>query len=164
MAIDRYQRLLKQYNRSTVYLTPQDLLQAAVGYFEWCADNCPQEAKVFSYQGETILAEVDKVRAFTKTGLAQHLGITTHKLDSYRSISAKWNEVCVLIDEAIYTQKFENAAAGLLNAALIARDLGLADKTDLSSSDGSMSPATPVTVNMTPKEAASAYNATLNRK
>jgi len=40
----------------------------------------------------------------------------------------------------IYRQKFEGASADMLNPNIIARDLGLADKKDLSSTDKSMSP------------------------
>jgi hypothetical protein len=39
-------------------------------------------------------------------------------------------EVITRIDKYIYNQKFEGAAAGFLNPNIIARDLGLADKTD----------------------------------
>ena len=38
-------------------------------------------------------------------------------------------------------QKFMGAAADLLNANIISRDLGLADKKDHTSSDGSMTPS-----------------------
>ena len=48
----------------------------------------------------------------------------------------------------IYEQKFTGAAAGLLNPNIIARDLGLADKTDHASSDGSMSPQPAVVMNL----------------
>jgi len=36
-------------------------------------------------------------------------------------------------EEVIYNQKFAGAAAGLLNANIIARDLGLSDKKDINS-------------------------------
>ena len=40
----------------------------------------------------------------------------------------------------IYEDKFNGATAGVFQHNIIARDLGLTDKKDLSSSDGSMSP------------------------
>ena len=51
-------------------------------------------------------------------------------------------EICTSIAKVIRQQKFEGAAAGLLNHAIIARDLGMADKHDHdhTSSDRSMSP------------------------
>ncbi len=41
--------------------------------------------------------------------------------------------VITRIKETIFTQKFEGASADLLNANIIARDLGLADKKDITS-------------------------------
>ncbi|MDC9826565.1 terminase small subunit, partial [Devosia sp. ZB163] len=41
------------------------------------------------------------------------------------------------VDEIIRAQKFEGAAAGLLNPNIIARDLGLADKQELTGKGGS---------------------------
>lgn len=43
-------------------------------------------------------------------------------------------------ESIIYEQKFTGAAADMLNPNIIARDLGLADRKDHSSTDGSMSP------------------------
>ena len=40
------------------------------------------------------------------------------------------------MDEIIRTQKFEGASADLLNPNIIARDLGLADKSELTGAGG----------------------------
>ncbi len=50
------------------------------------------------------------------------------------------SEIVAKAEEVIYSQKFAGAAADLLNANIISRDLGLADKTDHTSSDGSLAP------------------------
>ena len=47
-----------------------------------------------------------------------------------------YSEVTAKIEDIIRTQKFSGAAADLLNANIIARDLGLADKKEI---DGNMS-------------------------
>ena len=39
-----------------------------------------------------------------------------------------FTNICKKVDEVIRQQKFEGAAAGFLNHAIIARDLGLADR------------------------------------
>ena len=54
-----------------------------------------------------------------------------------------------------FTQKFTAAAAGFLNAAIIARDLGLAEKHEVAGPGGG--PLQTVTTEMTPAEAAEAY-------
>ena len=47
-----------------------------------------------------------------------------------------FSEVTTRVDEIIRTQKFQGAAADLLNPNIIARDLGLADKSELTGKDG----------------------------
>lgn len=44
------------------------------------------------------------------------------------------------IEQTIRTQLFEGATAGAFNATIVSRVLGLTDKKDISSSDGSMTP------------------------
>jgi len=68
-------------------------------------------------------------------------------------MSFGFSTVIADIEAVIKSQKFQGAAAGLLNANIIARDLGLADKSDFDhkSSDGTMTPRTIVTT-MTAEE------------
>jgi hypothetical protein len=42
-----------------------------------------------------------------------------------------FSQIIARIENVIYSQKFTAAAAGLLNANIIARELGLADKQDV---------------------------------
>lgn len=119
--------------------TPRALLERAVAYFQWAYDNPLQDEQLFSYQGEVIRAPQDKVRALTKRGLAIHLGLTVQRLESYRSSSTNnedWNDVLDYLEQVIYQQKFEHAAAGLLNANIISRELGLAERSELTGRDG----------------------------
>lgn len=126
-----YSSLLKNDSRR-LFLTPKDFLAAAVEYFEWAEENPLQEAKVFQFQGDVIEADLNKVRAFTKAGLATYLGIPVSRLESYKGRKdPEWREVVEIIEQVIYTQKFEHAAAGLMNSNIIVRDLGLTDKQEV---------------------------------
>jgi len=98
-----------------VYDTPQDL---------------------FMYKGMTVRDSVEKLRAFTKKGLATRLGITLNHLNKMSDKGPEWEQACQLIDQVIDTQQFEGAAAGLLNASLVTRSLGLAEKTEHTGKDG----------------------------
>ena len=51
--------------------------------------------------------------------------------DKGDEISKDFSIICTRIREIIYTQKFTGAASGFLNPQIIARDLGLADKSEL---------------------------------
>lgn len=126
------QLLEGQERRQKTYATPQEFLTAVAEYFQWCENNPIQDEQVNVWQGQVIRTELNKTRAFTKTGLASFLGIPASRLEAYRRRDDEsWTEVVELIEQVIYTQKFENAAAGLLNASIISRDLGLSDRKEV---------------------------------
>jgi len=87
------------------------------------------------YQGEPFQDEIPKLRAMTISGLCLFLDITTETWREY-CIKEGFSSVTKNIAEVIRTQKFCGAAADLLNANIIARDLGLADKRELTGEDG----------------------------
>lgn len=127
--------------RSRMFETPDDLREACLGYLEWADTHPLQEEKHFCFQGEITTAYVSKPRAVTIVGLCLHLGIHRHTWQNYR-ISEEFDLVCDEIEDRMKQYKFENAVAGLMNPTLIARDIGLVEKSsvDLTSGDGTMSP------------------------
>ena len=106
-----------------------ELLQAAVfEYFEWIENNPLTSEKVgFSY-GAAVKTEITHVRAMTKIGLAMFLGITTQTLQDWKKTREDLKPIIEWAESCIWNQKFEAAGAGLLNANIISRELGLADK------------------------------------
>jgi len=129
-----HQKLVRGKPRE--YLYPDDFLAEADKYFEWCIEHPLQEEQVYQYKGSIVRTDRSKVRAFTKVGLCTFLGVPTSRLETYRARGAMWATAVELVEQTIYNQKFENAAANLMNAAFIGRDLGLADKQELSGPDG----------------------------
>lgn len=138
-----YERLTR---KPKIYLTPDQLLEDAAKYFKWAEEHPLREEKVFCHKGDIVRADESKMRAFTRKGLATYLGITTEKLKTLGKRDDDWAEALEKIDQVIYTQKFEGAAAGLLNATMITRDLGLAEKTEV----GGLSSAPPVAFTINP--------------
>lgn len=65
----------------------------------------------------------------TLKGLWEYLGIDRTTWSDWRS-RPDLSPVTARVDNIIHVQKFEGAAAGLLCANIIARDLGLADKSE----------------------------------
>ena len=100
------------------------------------------------------------MRAMTVAALCMFIGVVHDTWIEWRKNRADFSEVIAWAESVIYRQKFEGASADLLNANIIARDLGLADKKELSSPDGTMTPRT-IIATMTPQEAAEAYASTL---
>lgn len=112
--------------------TPAKFLEAAGAYFAWAEDNPLQEQQVFHNKGAIVRTHVDKLRAFSLRGLAAHMRVSLQRLNTLIA-QPQYQEVAALVEQVIYNQKFEAAAAGLLHANIIARDLGLVDKVDTTS-------------------------------
>lgn len=132
--------------KAGIYLTPQDFLKDVAAYFDWCEKHPLLEEKVFMYKGAIVRADEGRMRAFTKKGLCNFLGMPSSRLASYAKRGGEWEEAVEIIEEMIYTQKFEGAAAGLLNATIITRDLGLAEKQEI----GGLGSAPPVAFTLAP--------------
>lgn len=114
---------------------PEDLLRSAFAYFAWIDDHPLKEAQLFHYKGAISEGQLNKMRPYTINGLAVFLGLAVSSLHLYRK-DPVLKEAMEYIENVIYTQKFEGAAAGLLNSGLIARDLGLADKAEITGANG----------------------------
>lgn len=137
---NQFWRARKSHGRPKKFTTPKKLMKAAEEYFQWMDENPLFEQKVFSYQGDLKYAELAKMRAYTIVGLCVFIGVTRNYLTDLRDgldldtdQGKDFSRVISTIEDIIYTQKFEGAAADLLNANIIARELGLADKKELSS-------------------------------
>lgn len=116
------------------FKTAEALRKAVHEYFEWNEQNPLKEAKAFSYEGRITIAELPKMRAMTIRGLCIFLDISYQTWCDWRESRPDLSEVQREAEEIIYSQKFTGAAADLLNANIIARDLGLADKSELKAS------------------------------
>lgn len=118
------------HGRKPVFLSPDDLWNACCEYFDWIDSNPLKEEKLFSYQGEVVVGEANKMRAMTMGGLYLFLDIHRSTWDEYKK-KEDFTAVVGKVEAVIYEQKFTGAAADLLNPNIIARDLGLVDKKDL---------------------------------
>ena len=111
-----------------LYACPDLLREACLEYFEWIEANPLKSIKVgFSY-GVAVTHEIEHPRAMTKTGLAMFLGVTDETLQDWKKTREDLKPVILWAEKCIWNQKFEAAGAGLLNANIISRELGLADK------------------------------------
>lgn len=123
------------HGRAPMFKTPDEMWGAACEYFEWAESNPLKGEKLFSHSGEIIRGEYVKMRAFTIEGLCNFLGITSRAWRGYRE-KKDFVPIIERVEQVMFEQKFSGAAADLLNANIIARDLGLADKSELTGKDG----------------------------
>ena len=122
-----------KHGRSKIFETPDVMLDAAYDYFQWVNDNPLGKSVV--YQGEVSTKSEPIMRAMTIKGLCIFWGVNSFYLNDFvKNLDLKkeqdkdFSQVINTIKEIIETQKFEGASAGLLNANIISRDLGLSDK------------------------------------
>ncbi len=125
---NQFWKVRAKHGRDKIFSTPDMLWDAACEYFQWVEDNPLKEEKIFQYQGGIVRDEVKKIRAMTLKGLYFFLGIHPSTWDEYKK-REDFTDITRDIETIIYNQKLEGAAADLLNANIIARELGLKDAT-----------------------------------
>lgn len=123
---NRFWEQRSSHGRKPIFESAEQLWDSACEYFEWVTDNPLEESKAFSYEGEVTIEELPKMRAMTIQGLCFFLDISDDAWANYCQREG-FIGICADIKRVIFTQKFEGASAGLLNASIVARELGLAD-------------------------------------
>lgn len=126
---NQFWRLAEHPGRPKSY-QPDELWEKALEYFEWIENN-PWYKNEAVKGGDAVgtIIQVPTSRPFTQTGFCVFAGISLNTFDVYAK-TEEFQEVTTRIREIMYTQKFEGATVGAYNANIIARDLGLVDKTD----------------------------------
>lgn len=105
-------------------------------YFEYIQQRPLWETKLSQYKGQQVSMIGPKMAAMTLTGLQLFVGVNKDTWLQYQQRGKGFPEVCTQAEQIIYNQKFQGAAADQLNPAIIARDLGLADKKVVTGEDG----------------------------
>ena len=145
---NQFWKARSSHGRKPIFDTPDKLWEACCEYFEWVEDNPLWETKAMGSKDGPQKIALPKMRAMTITGLCIFLDISAQAWSEYKQRQG-FGEITTRVDEIIRSQKFAGAAADLLNPNIIARDLGLADKTELTGKDGG-----PIAVEVDDKEAA----------
>jgi len=131
---NQFWKLRAKHGRDTLFSTPELLWESACEYFQWVEDNPLYETKAFAYQGEITTEEIPLMRAMTLSQLCMYLDCSESYFRHFKSTlsESKKDFITVIekIEQTIYIQKFQGASCNLLNANIIARALGLAEKTD----------------------------------
>lgn len=131
--------------RDRLFADPATLKRACIEYFDHNKNNPIMIAETVKFMGKATITYVPTEAPLTIGGLCLFLQINFQTWKNYATKEGyeDFFEVCEWVEGVIRQQKFAGAAAGVFNAAIIARDLGLADKSELDhkSSDGSMTPS-----------------------
>lgn len=121
-----------KHGREKIFKTPEQLWEAACEYFDHVDQNpFLIEKKTTNSKEETTQEEYRK-KPYTLMGLCLYCGANSDFWRQFRaSAPSDFSTVIKQIEEIIYTQKFAGASAGLFNANIIARDLGLSEKSEI---------------------------------
>jgi len=145
-------KLRTRHGREKLFSDPKVLWREACKYFEWCDENPLMKTEQIKgrklrivkdeeEEGEVKiddsgLIQMPLMRAYTWEGLELYLGLESLREYKTNPDYEDFSQVIGHISKIIYSQKFTGAASGLLNANIIARDLGLSDKKELTGKDG----------------------------
>lgn len=130
---NRFWEFRAKHGRDQLFADSDLLWAEAVRYFEWYEKN---KLIAIEFNGkDAIECEVPKMRAMSMIGFCTFLGVNhgyfsdfKKRLKPKKKEDQAFLEVIERIEGIIYCQKFEGAAAGLLNGNIIARELGLVEK------------------------------------
>jgi hypothetical protein len=128
---NQFWKLRSKHGRDKLFATPELLWEAACEYFQWCENN-PIEAE--DNKGTKNVNKVRFNRPFTIKGFMLYCDASEHWLSVFKNNATEdFLYVIRKIEAIIYNQKFEGAVIGIYNANIIARDLGLTDRSDITS-------------------------------
>lgn len=131
---NQFWKIRSKHGRDELFASASLLWEAACEYFEWCDEHPFQEQDFIGKDATEI--HRDKMRPYTMTGLCLYIGCNEAYFRQYDTTDkADFKKVIDEIQKTVYEQKFSGAAAGFFNANIIARDLGLKDRTDTTSGD-----------------------------
>ena len=125
--------------RKSAFETPEEMWDLAVEYFEDNSESVIEEERLFHYQGMVTRKMASHVAPMSIRAFCLFANMAESTFYRYAA-TEEFKEVTQAIKDVMNQQKFDGAAVGLYRENIIARELGLADKTDHTSSDGTMSP------------------------
>ena len=127
---NRFWEVRTKHGRDKLFASSELLWDACCEYFNWVEDNPLWENKVTQFQGSPVDLPCAKMRAMTLSGLCLFLDMDRSTWTAWKK-DEDFSAIVTRVEDVIYSQKFAGAAADLLNANIIARDLGLTDKKDI---------------------------------
>jgi hypothetical protein len=131
----KYWMLRTKDGRDKIFPTPEDLFNAANEYFKYVLENpfketVVQKRKINRDEEVIELVEVPKMRPMTLEGFCNFIDISVKGFRLYEERD-NFIPITTRIRQIIENNQFEGATAGFLNPNIIARKLGLTDKSEV---------------------------------
>lgn len=129
---NQFWKLRAKHGRELIFSSPTILWEACCEYFEATDSRKWIRKDWVGKDAHEVERETDT--PYTLSGLYLFLDIEQSTWQEYEKREG-FSVICSRVRKIIYTQKFEGAAVGAYNANIIARDLGLKEKTDVTTND-----------------------------
>ena len=134
---NQFWKARSKHGRDAIFQDPKKLAESADQYFQWCVDN---PIRITKMVGEKAITEI-LPRVFTKEGISLFCGLCEWRLIT--DLKNKGDDFSLVIKEietTIYTQKITYACVKVFDSNIIARDLGLKDRQDMTTNDQDIKP------------------------
>jgi len=132
---NEFWKIADHSSQNLAFDSPEELWDKAMEYFEWCDSNPLKEEKLFHFQGNITRETANKMRAYTQKEFCLFIGVNEVYLSQFDEGKMErhkdYAKVIARIRDVIYTQKFVGASAELLNPNIIAMELGLKSRTEM---------------------------------
>ncbi len=132
---NQFWKLRSKHGRDKVFATPDVLWEACCEYFEWCdAHPWLRQEAIKSGPDAGRLIDVPTARPYTLSGLSLYLGRHEKFWSNFRLQRAQdedFHDIIARVDMIIETQQLEGAMVGVFTAPIVARKLGLTEKTEV---------------------------------
>lgn len=130
-------KLRSKHGRERIIQDPAALLESANDYFQKCVDNPLIQ---IDFKGKNLeRVEIPHPKVFQKDELAIFCGLAQWRpIAELKGASEDFRQVVIHIEKIISTQKFQYAAVNMFNSNIIARDLGLKDRKDITTDGQSL--------------------------
>jgi hypothetical protein len=132
-----------KHGRDKLFATPEELLQAACDYFDYCDSNPWKTVKKVESTQYNTIEEKPTQKPYSLGGFRHYVGASESWLREFKkTCSSDFLRVIEEIENYIATQQWEGATVGAFNANIIARTLGLSDKSDITTKGESLNSIT----------------------
>ena len=133
---NQFWKLRSKHGRDKIIKSHGFLADASDEYFQWCVDNPIIETDYKSAGREIVTVQIPHPRVFKKEEFARFCGVSAWRtIYDLRDTSKDFLQVITRIEGIIRDQKYTYAVVGMFNSNIVARDLGLADKKELTHED-----------------------------
>lgn len=128
-----------KHGRDKLFASPELMWEAACEYFKWADENPLIEYKPMNTPDGIEMQEIPKMRVYTLQALCLYMGVNTAYFRLFKNQQREGAEAYLKvisdIEDVIYNQKFEGASATLLSPSFIGKDIGLKERTDVTTND-----------------------------